>query len=127
MKAKGLKGVSRRKFVITTVRDKRQRPAADMVDRNFYADAPNVLWVADITYVPTWAGFLYLAVVLDGFSRRIIGWAMGNDQRAQLVIDAMNMAITQRKPRDVIHHSPVWRRLLHLPLMHPYQLRHRQL
>ena len=105
MKAKGLKGVSRRKFVTTTVRDKRQRPAADLVDRNFYADAPNVLWVADITYVPTWAGFLYLAVVLDAFSRKIIGWAMGNDQRAQLVIDAMNMAITQRKPRDVIHHS----------------------
>ena len=105
MKANGLRGVSRRKFVTTTVRDKRQRPAADLVDRHFYADAPNVLWVADITYVPTWAGFLYLAVVLDAFSRKIIGWAMGNDQRAQLVIDAMNMAITQRKPRDVIHHS----------------------
>ena len=73
MKAKGLRGVSRRKFVVTTERDPRARPASDLVDRNFYADAPNVLWVADITYVPTWAGFLYLAVVLDAFSRRIVG------------------------------------------------------
>lgn len=55
--------------------------------------------------MPTWAGFLYLAVVLDAFSRRIIGWAMGNEQKAQLVIDAMNMAVTQRKPDSVIHHS----------------------
>ncbi len=92
MKAKCLRGVSRRKFVVTTETDPRARPASDLVDRNFYADAPNVLWVADITYVPTWAGFLYLAVVLDAFSRRIIGWAMGNDQKAQLVIDAMNRA-----------------------------------
>ena len=99
MKAAGLKGVSRRKFVTTTVRDERVRPAKDLVDRHFYAAAPNLLWVADITYVPTWAGFLYLAVVLDAFSRRIVGWAMGHDLRAQLVIDAMNMAIAQRKPQ----------------------------
>ena len=105
MKAAGLKGVSRRKFVTTTVRDERVRPAEDLVDRNFYAAAPNILWVADITYVPTWAGFLYLAVVLDALSRRIVGWAIGHDLKAQLVIDAMNMAIAQRKPRDVIHHS----------------------
>lgn len=97
MKAMGLRGVSRRKFVVTTERDPRVRRATDLVDRNFYADAPNVLWVADITYVPTWSGFLYLAVVLDAFSRKIIGWAMGNTQKAQLVIDAMNMATT-RKP-----------------------------
>ncbi|MBD3662560.1 IS3 family transposase [Sulfitobacter sp. TSTF-M16] len=68
-------------------------------------DAPNVLWGADITYVPTWVGILYLAVVLDAYSRRIIGWAMGNNQQAQLVIDAMNMAITHRKPESVIHPS----------------------
>jgi putative transposase len=73
MKATGLKGVSRRKFVTTTIGDERVRPAKDLVDRNFYADEPNFLWVADITYVPTWAGFLYLAVVLDAFSRRIVG------------------------------------------------------
>ena len=105
MKAAGLKGVSRRKFVTTTMRDERVRPAQDLVDRNFYAAAPNLLWVADITYVPTWAGFLYLAVVLDAFSRRIVGWAMGHDLKAQLVLDALNMAIAQRKPQDVIHHS----------------------
>ncbi len=105
MKARALQGVSRRRFVTTTVRDKRVRPAEDLVDRNFYADTPNALWVADITYVPTWAGFLYLAVVLDAFSRRIVGWAMGNDLKAGLVIDAMNMAIAQRKPGNVIHHS----------------------
>ena len=105
MKAAGLRGVSRRKFVSTTVRDKCARRGNDLVDRNFYADKPDLLWVADITYVPTWAGFLYLAVVLDAFSRRIVGWAMGNDLKAQLVIDAMDMAIAQRKPTDVIHHS----------------------
>lgn len=105
MKAAGLKGVSRRKSARTTIRDERLRPANDLVDRNFYAHEPNVLWVADITYVPTWAGFLYLAVVLDAFSRRIVGWAMGHNLKAQMVIDAMNMAIGQRKPRNVIHHS----------------------
>ena len=81
------------------------RPACDLVDRNFHAEGPNQLWVADITYVPTWAGFLYLAIVLDAFSRRIVGWAMGHDLKAQLVLDALNMALTQRRPVDVIHHS----------------------
>lgn len=105
MKANGIVDVSRRKFVTTTVRDERARPALDLVDRNFYAEEPNQLWVADITYVPTWVGFLYLAVVLDAFSRRIVGWAMGNDLKTQIVLDAMNMAIGQRKPTNVIHHS----------------------
>jgi putative transposase len=105
MKAAGLTGVSRRKSTRTTVRDARLRPASDLVDRNFHADEPNRLWVADITYVPTWAGFLYLAVVLDAFSRRIVGWAMGHDLKAQLVLDALNMALTQRRPAAVIHHS----------------------
>ena len=105
MKLKALAGVSRRKGTRTTIRDVRLRPASDLVDRNFQAERPNQLWVADITYVPTWVGFLYLAVVLDAFSRRIVGWAMGHDLKAQLVIDAMNMAIGQRRPHDVIHHS----------------------
>ena len=98
-------GVSRRKAARTTFRDERVRPACDLVDRNFYADEPDRLWVADITYVPTWAGFLYLAVVLDAFSRRIVGWAMGHNLKAQLVLDALNMALTQRRPANVIHHS----------------------
>lgn len=105
MRAAGLVGVSRRKAARTTFRDERVRPACDLVDRNFHADEPDQLWVADITYVPTWAGFLYLAVVLDAFSRRIVGWAMGHDLRAQLVLDALNMALTQRRPANVIHHS----------------------
>jgi putative transposase len=105
MKAAALAGVSRRKGTRTTFRDDRVRPANDLVDRNFRADGPNQLWVADITYVPTWAGFIYLSVVLDAFSRRIVGWSMGHDLKAQLVIDAMNMAIGQRRPANVIHHS----------------------
>ena len=105
MKAAGLVGVSRRKGTRTTFRDERVRPASDLVDRNFHAEGPNQLWVADITYVPTWAGFLYLAVVLDAFSRRIVGWAMGHDLKTQLVLDALNMALTQRRPVEVIHHS----------------------
>lgn len=105
MKAAGLQGVSRRKGARTTIRDDRVRPASDLVARHFYADEPDRLWVADITYVPTWAGFLYLAVVLDAFSRRIVGWAMGTSMKAQLVIDAVNMAVGQRRPVDVIHHS----------------------
>ena len=105
MKAAGVAGVSRRRAARTTFRDQRVRPACDLVDRNFYADKPDRLWVADITYVPTWAGFLYLAVVLDAFSRRIVGWAMGHNLKAQLVLDALNMALTQRRPANVIHHS----------------------
>ena len=105
MKAAGIAGISRRKGPRTTFRDQRVRPACDLVDRNFHADEPDRLWVADITYVPTWAGFLYLAVVLDAFSRRIVGWAMGHNLRAQLVLDALNMALTQRRPSNVIHHS----------------------
>jgi putative transposase len=105
MKAVGIAGISRRKSCRTTFRDGRLRPACDLVDRNFHTDEPNRLWVADITYVPTWAGFLYLAVVLDAFSRRIVGWAMGHDLKAQLVLDALNMALTQRRPAAVIHHS----------------------
>jgi len=105
MKADGLEGVSRRKWVTTTVRDADARPAADLVERQFSADSPNRLWVADITYIPTWAGFLYLAVVLDAFSRRIVGWAMAEHLRTELVLAALNMAIGQRHGKGVVHHS----------------------
>jgi putative transposase len=104
MTAAGIAGVSRRKFVATTQRDG-SRPAPDLVDRNFSADAPNTLWVADITYIPTWAGFLYLAVVLDVFSRKIVGWSMATTLHVDVVLAAMNMALAQRRPTDVIHHS----------------------
>ena len=105
MKAAGLSGVSRRKWMTTTVREHSARPAPDLVNRNFTAPAPNCLWVADITYIPTWAGFLYLAVVLDAFSRKIVGWAMENHLRSELVVAALNMALGQRRPAGVIHHS----------------------
>lgn len=69
-----IRGASPRSgFTVTTERNLRQRPAPDLVNRRFVADAPNVLWVADMTYIPTWAGFLYLAVVLDAFSRKVVG------------------------------------------------------
>jgi len=100
----GLVGVSRRKSTVTTVRDG-ARQAPDLVDRNFTADQPNRLWVADITYIPTWGGFLYLAVVLDAFSRRIVGWSMATTLHMQVVLDALNMALWQRRPSGVIHHS----------------------
>jgi putative transposase len=100
----GVAGVSRRKFAVTTVRDG-GRQAPDLVDRTFTADAPNVLWVADITYIPTWAGFLYLAVVLDVFSRRIVGWSMSTTLHTTVVLDALSMALAMRRPRGVIHHS----------------------
>ena len=99
MKVDGLRGVCRRKFVITKTRDADAQPSADLVQRQFSADAPNRLWVADITYVPTWAGFLYLAVVLDAFSRRIVGWAMAEHLRTELVLSALNMAIGQRRAK----------------------------
>ena len=106
MRAAGLVAASRRRSgPITTRRDKQARPAPDLVDRDFQAAGPNRLWVADITYVPTAAGFLYLAVVVDVWSRRVVGWAMANHLRAELVVDALNMALGQRRPRDVIHHS----------------------
>ena len=105
LKKAGLVGVSRRKWIHTTVRDRSARPAPDLVARNFGAPQPNRLWVADITYIPTWAGFLYLAVVLDVFSRRIVGWAMETHLRTELVLEALDLALWQRRPEAVIHHS----------------------
>ncbi len=105
MRERGICGVSRRKGTITTIRNRDAQPAPDLVDRNFRADRPDQLWVADITYIPTWAGFLYLAIVLDVFSRRVVGWAMANHLRTELVLEALDMAIFRRGPNGVIHHS----------------------
>lgn len=105
MRTARLQGVTRRRKFTTTVRDVNARQAPDLVDRQFKADAPNRLWVADITYIPTWAGFLYLAVVLDAWSRRIVGWAMETHLRTELVLDALHFAVQQRQPTSVIHHS----------------------
>ena len=105
LKQAGLRGVSRRKWPVTTVRAEHARPAPDLVQRAFTATGPNQLWVADITHIPTWSGTLYLAVVLDVWSRRIIGWAMATHLRTSLVVAALDMAIVQRRPQGVIHHS----------------------
>jgi putative transposase len=105
MRAAGLQGVSRRKSTRTTIRQPGAQRAPDLVKRDFTVDGPNKLWVADITYIRTWAGFLYLAVVVDAWSRRVVGWAMANHLRTELVNDALEMAVRQRRPRGVIHHS----------------------
>ena len=105
MRAAGLKGLQPCRFVSTTVTDPAADHALDKVDRHFSAAGPDRLWVADITYIPTWSGFLYLAVVLDVWSRRIVGWAMENHLRTELVLTALEMAIAQRQPEAVIHHS----------------------
>jgi putative transposase len=90
----------------TNRRQEHAIPAPDLVERNFAASAPNRLWTADITYVNTDEGFLYLAFILDAYSRRLVGWAMEPHLRAELVIDALQMAIWRRRPAPgLIHHS----------------------
>jgi putative transposase len=106
LRLSGLQGCHRRKGPPSPRRTPGATPAPDLVRRDFAAPAPDRLWVADITYVPTWAGFLYLAVVLDAHSRRIVGWAMADHLRSELVIDAVDMALWRRRPtQGVIHHS----------------------
>ena len=105
MREAGLPGVSRRRGTRTTIRGEDGRQAPDLVDRDFAVTDRDVLWVADITYVPTGAGFLYVAVVLDAWSRRVVGWSMATHLRTALVLEALNMALWQRRPEGVIHHS----------------------
>lgn len=105
MRQAGLRGASLRRFVITTTSDPRAKRPPDLVERRFYADGPNRLWVADITFIPTWSGFLYLAMVLDVYSRRVVGWAMETHLRTELILAALEMALVQRRPMAVIHHS----------------------
>ena len=106
MRAAGLEGVHRRRSTRTTVQDRDTAPAPDLVDRLFSASCPDALWVADITYVPTWQGFLYVAVVIDVFSRRVVGWSMAGHLRTELILDALDMAIDVRRPGEgLIHHS----------------------
>ena len=105
MRAAGLEGVSRRKTTRTTFRDPDVHTVPDLVQRDFSAAGPDRLWVADITYISTWAGLLYLAVVVDAFSRRVVGWAMATHLKTQLVLDGLEMALLQRRPIGVVHHS----------------------
>jgi putative transposase len=105
MRTAGLQGCHRRRRGLTR-RDPTTPPAPDLVGRQFTAERPHGLWVADITYIPTWSGWLYLAVVVDCFSRRVVGWAMADHLRAELVVDALDMAIWRRQPATgLVHHS----------------------
>jgi transposase InsO family protein len=106
MRALGLQGVVRgRKCRTTIAHDSAERPL-DRVNRQFQATRPNELWVADFTYVATWAGFVYVAFVIDVFARRIIGWRVARSMHAELVLDALEQAIWSRSGIDgVVHHS----------------------
>ena len=105
MRQARIQGVHRRRKMATTRANPAQAAAPDLVRREFTADGPDRIWVSDITYVPTKARYLYLAVVLDLWSRKVVGWSMREDLTAPLVTDALDMAIGQRKPDRVIHHS----------------------
>jgi putative transposase len=109
MRAAGLFGCGgRRRKTRTTLRSRTERtpPAPDLVKRSFTPEASDRLWVADITYIRTWEGWLYLSFVLDTYSRKVVGWSMANNLRTDLVLDALNMAIYTRRPRPgLIHHS----------------------
>jgi putative transposase len=106
MKAVHLQGVSRRKSPGQGRKKAAETPLApDLVERDFSASGPDQLWVADITYIPTWGGWLYLAVVVDAWSRRVVGWAMTAHLRTELVERTLAMAVQQRHPGKVIHHS----------------------
>jgi putative transposase len=90
----------------TTRHDPRAAPAPDLLGRDFVAARPNRVWLADITYVPTREGFLYLAFILDTHSRKVVGWSMDTHMRTELVVDALEMAVWRRKPgAGLIHHS----------------------
>jgi putative transposase len=105
MRLAGVAGCHRRRF-LTTRRDPQRPSAPDLVQRTFGARAPNQVWVADLTYIPTREGFLFLAVVLDACSRRIVGWSMAAHLRAELVVAALDMGLQHRRPvAGVIHHS----------------------
>ena len=106
MRAAGIMGVTRRKKWKTTKRAEDRRAAPDLVDRDFTAEGPDQLWVADITHIPTRSQPVYLATVLDVWSRKVVGWSMSTQMPAELVISALEMAVSRRNPHgEVIHHS----------------------
>lgn len=108
MKAMGLKGIIRGKPHRTTYSDKVAPCPLDHVKRNFKAPAPNRLWVSDFTYVSTWAGFVYVAFVIDVFARRIVGWRVSRTAHARFVLDALEQALHDRRPgigSGLVHHS----------------------
>ena len=106
MRAMGLRGVVRGRKVKTTIPDDLAERPRDLVKRNFTASRPNQLWVADLTYVATWRGFVYVAFITDVFSRRIVGWRVSNSLRSELALDALDQALHARVGlEDLVHHS----------------------
>jgi putative transposase len=106
MRVAGLRGCMRSKKRKTTRSDSRTAPAPDLLRREFVAAQPNKVWLADITYIPTQEGFLYLAFILDAHSRKIVGWSMDTHMKTELVLDALQMAVWRRKPSaGLVHHS----------------------
>lgn len=106
MRQAGISGLIEKRWRRTTIRVPGVRVADDLVERRFRPAAPNVLWVADITYLKTWEGWVYLAAIQDAYSRRIVGWSMADHMRSELVVDALQMALARRRPSPgLIHHS----------------------
>ena len=106
MREAGISGMVHRKRGRTTISVPGVRVANDLVGRDFRPAGPNRLWVADVTYLRTWEGWLYLAAVQDAYSRAIVGWSMAEHMRKELVIDALQMAVARRRPEPgLIHHS----------------------
>jgi putative transposase len=106
MRREGLAGVHRRRFVRTTIRDEHAAPFPDLVDRDFTAEGPDRLWVADITELPTRSGSCYLASIIDAWSRRVVGWSMATHMRTELVTGALDAAVVRRRPgTGLVHHS----------------------
>jgi putative transposase len=106
MREEKLSGLVRRRRGRTTIRVPGVRVADDLVGREFTAEAPNRLWVADISYIRTWEGWLYVAVVVDCYSRRVVGWSIADHLRAELVVDALEMAVARRRPDPgLVYHS----------------------
>ena len=120
MRQAGLSGMVRRRRGRTTVSVPGIRTALDLVERDFNPTAVNRLWSADITYIRTWEGWLYLASVMDCYSRRIVGWAMADHLRAELVVDALEMAVKRRRPdQGLAHHSDRGSHAVHVADLHP--------
>lgn len=106
MKELGIQGVRRGRRCVTTIPDENAAKPLDLVNRDFSATRPNQLWVADITYVSTWSGFVYVAFVVDVFSRKIVGWRTLKTMQTELILDALEQALWARgRPNGVIHHS----------------------
>ena len=107
MREQGIRSITRRRFKVRTTDSSHQHPVApNVLDRDFVADAPDRKWAADLTYVATDEGWLYLAVVIDLCSRKVVGWAMADHLRAQLCLDALDMALKRRRPGEgLLHHS----------------------